>query len=206
LEYTIRFQNTGTDTAFTIVIRDTLDINLDLSTFKTMATSHEAGFQMEGNKYAIWTFNNILLPDSGVNEQASHGYVKFSILPKTGVPDQTLILNRAAIYFDFNEPVITNTAVVKVDFASGVHERTLAANEINIFPNPSQGIFIFELSKNIEHCKINIYDMVGNLLLKIEDFIDKREVDLSSFPEGIYIYKIAHLSGVISTGKMVVMK
>jgi uncharacterized repeat protein (TIGR01451 family) len=30
LNYTIRFQNTGNDTAFTVVIRDTLDMDLDI--------------------------------------------------------------------------------------------------------------------------------------------------------------------------------
>ena len=33
LDYLIRFQNTGNDTAFTIVVRDTLDAQLDASGF-----------------------------------------------------------------------------------------------------------------------------------------------------------------------------
>lgn len=40
LKYFIRFQNCGTDTAFNVVIRDTMDLDLDLNTFQFLyATS-----------------------------------------------------------------------------------------------------------------------------------------------------------------------
>jgi hypothetical protein len=59
-----------------------------------------------------WTFDNILLPDSNVNEPESHGYVKFTIELKDSIPQDTKIENFAGIYFDFNDPVITNTTFV----------------------------------------------------------------------------------------------
>ena len=34
-DYKIRFQNTGTDTAFVVIIRDTIDAGLDLTTPRT---------------------------------------------------------------------------------------------------------------------------------------------------------------------------
>ena len=40
LDYTIRFQNTGTDTAFTVVITDTLSADLDMSSFQSLISSH----------------------------------------------------------------------------------------------------------------------------------------------------------------------
>lgn len=40
LVYTIRFQNTGNDFARDVVIRDTLDANLDLNTFTLLGSSH----------------------------------------------------------------------------------------------------------------------------------------------------------------------
>ena len=42
LDYTVRFQNTGNDTAFTVVIRDTLDKKFDINTLEIIATSHPA--------------------------------------------------------------------------------------------------------------------------------------------------------------------
>ncbi len=111
LEYLIRFQNTGNDTAFLVVIRDTIDTDvLDIATLTSGASSHEYTFNIYGPGIAEWTFDNILLPDSNVNEPESHGFVKYKIHQLPGNPDGTLIENRAAIYFDFNTPVITNTA------------------------------------------------------------------------------------------------
>ena len=54
-------------------------------------------------------FNNIQLPDSNVNEPASHGFVKFKINQRANNPLGTVIENKAGIYFDFNEAVITNS-------------------------------------------------------------------------------------------------
>ena len=111
LEYLIRFQNTGTDTAFKVVIRDTITTDvLDIATLTSGASSHDYTFNIYGHGIAEWTFDNILLPDSNVNEPESHGFVKFKVQQLSGNTDGTLIENRAAIYFDFNAPVITNTA------------------------------------------------------------------------------------------------
>ncbi len=108
LTYRVRFQNTGTDTAFNIYLLDTLDPNLDLNTFTMLSASHD--YTLEINQDVVrWQFDNILLPDSGTNEPESHGFVLFSIQPIGGLVDHTEINNYADIYFDFNAPVATNT-------------------------------------------------------------------------------------------------
>jgi uncharacterized repeat protein (TIGR01451 family) len=108
IDYLIRFQNTGTDTAFTVIIQDTLSAFLNVETVLPGTASHAYDFELLGNGVVQFTFENIMLPDSNVNEAASHGFVKFRVSQKTGNPAGTLLENQAAIYFDFNEPVITN--------------------------------------------------------------------------------------------------
>lgn len=54
-------------------------------------------------------FPDIMLPDSDISEPASHGFIQFSVSQKADNPLGTVIENTAGIYFDFNEPVITNT-------------------------------------------------------------------------------------------------
>jgi uncharacterized repeat protein (TIGR01451 family) len=110
LTYKIDFQNVGTDTAFNIVIRDTLDENLDISTLSSGASSHTYQFGIAGREL-IWTFSNINLPDSFVNEPASNGFVTFTIAPLSDITEGSTIVNQAAIYFDYNLPVLTNTVV-----------------------------------------------------------------------------------------------
>ncbi|HPH86774.1 MAG TPA: hypothetical protein PLC48_15005, partial [Ferruginibacter sp.] len=106
IDYLVRFQNVGNDTAFNINITDQLSEHLIANTLEVIEASH-ACKTTQINDYLNFEFENILLPDSNVNEPASHGYIRFRVKPKTGLPINTDVPNNAAIYFDFNAPVIT---------------------------------------------------------------------------------------------------
>ncbi|PHR49568.1 MAG: hypothetical protein COA32_00120 [Fluviicola sp.] len=108
LQYVIRFQNTGTDTAFTVVIRDTLDTDLNIFTVTPGVSSHEYTFRKYGPRVLEWTFDDIMLPDSTTDEPGSNGFVTFTVDQAPNLPNGTLINNQADIYFDFNAPIITN--------------------------------------------------------------------------------------------------
>ncbi|MEO1260049.1 MAG: FG-GAP-like repeat-containing protein [Bacteroidota bacterium] len=114
IDYLIRFQNTGTDTAFTVVIQDTLSPSLDISTVRPGAASHPYTWDLTGEGALSFTFDDILLPDSTTNEPASHGYISFTIEQKEDIVPGTVFENTAAIYFDFNDPIITNTTFHEV--------------------------------------------------------------------------------------------
>jgi uncharacterized repeat protein (TIGR01451 family) len=112
LSYTIRFQNTGTDVAYRVVVVDTLSQHLDIATLQVGAVSHhpyQVAVTGEGRPVLTFTFTNINLPDSNRNEPASHGFIKFSIKPLATLAQGTRIENYADIFFDYNEPVRTNT-------------------------------------------------------------------------------------------------
>jgi len=115
LEYLIRFQNTGNDTAITVMIRDQLDENLDWSTLQPIASSHNMQVWIEQDGEAVFKFENIMLPDSNVDFLGSQGFVKFSIQPDTGLAPLTPIYNTANIYFDFNPAVVTNTVLNTIE-------------------------------------------------------------------------------------------
>lgn len=115
LTYTIRFQNTGNDTAYTVMIEDQLDADLQWSTLQYLGSSHDlTSLSIGAMGKATFTFNNILLPDSNTNEPASHGFVTYRIAPQPGLPHLALIENNAGIFFDLNAPVITNTVANRV--------------------------------------------------------------------------------------------
>ena len=108
IEYLIRFQNTGTDTAFTVRVVDTIASQFNLLTLEMIDASHDYELTIEENQEVVWLFEDILLVDSFRNEPLSHGYIHFSIKTDSTVADMDTIKNEAAIYFDFNEPIITN--------------------------------------------------------------------------------------------------
>jgi hypothetical protein len=113
LTYTIRFQNTGNAPAHDVVIIDSLFNDFDLSSFRIVGQSHQVVTEVLPNKVLKFNFNNIMLPDSTSDELNSNGFVIFEIKP-TLLPNGTIIKNKTYIYFDFNEPIITNTVQNKV--------------------------------------------------------------------------------------------
>jgi uncharacterized repeat protein (TIGR01451 family) len=70
MHYVVRFQNTGTDTAFNVVVKDILSAKLDWNTFEFIKASHSCVVnQSSGNKLEF-IFQDIKLPDSTTNEPA----------------------------------------------------------------------------------------------------------------------------------------
>ncbi|MCD6062275.1 MAG: hypothetical protein K0R82_186, partial [Flavipsychrobacter sp.] len=111
LEYMIHFQNLGTYKAQNIFILDQLDADLDWTTLVPIYKSHPCDITMSETGEVRFQFDNINLPAKQDDEVGSNGMVSFSIRTKKGLPLGTEFHNSAAIYFDFNDPVITNTTL-----------------------------------------------------------------------------------------------
>lgn len=110
LDYLIRFQNTGTAEAVNIRVVNPLDVELDITSLEMISTSHAATLEVKEGNVLEWNFENIMLPDSTSNEEASHGYIHYRIKTLPGLVISDVVESTASIYFDFNEPIITNTA------------------------------------------------------------------------------------------------
>ena len=119
IDYTIRFQNMGTDTAFHVVVTDTLSSLIQINSFKLESSSHPCRATLRDNVIAF-EFRDILLPDNKVNEPLSHGFVRFTIRPLATLVEGDVIKNKASIYFDYNDPVITNNALTEVKTAEAL--------------------------------------------------------------------------------------
>jgi len=210
IEYLIRFQNTGTDTAFTVVILDTLSPYLDIATIRLGASSHPYTYDITSNGTLSFSFNNIMLPDSNVNEVASHGFVKFKIAQQAGLALETQIFNSAAIYFDFNPPVITNVTLHTIgeefDIYVSVDENSITNNKISVFPNPfSDATTISIEGADIKNGVLNIYDASGRLLRKEHFQTDGNfKVERRGLPRGLYLFNIESNAEIIASGKIVI--
>jgi len=200
--YTIRFQNSGTDTAFTVVVRDTLDTDLNIPSFKMLGASHPLEYTLSGEGYLTFTFNNILLPDSNINEPASHGYISYRIKRRTDVPVGTQFKNTASIYFDFNPPIHTNTTVNTL-YDATVSMEELPSYALSIWPNPSSSVsrLSFELPEN-SPVSIELYDIQGKRIYqrdlgKLASGSHQLELNSTSLrlAEGYYLVRLATNKG-----------
>jgi len=189
LDYVLHFQNTGSDTAYKVVIIDTLSEYFDITTLEPGVSSHPYTLSMVGGNNFIlkFTFDNIFLVDSFTNEPLSHGFVKFKIAPKVNTLLGTIINNSCDIYFDYNLPVKTNTAFVTLDINStlSLENKSISNGEITIYPNPTAGKFqVQSLNDQIE--QIEVYNFLGEKLKILNLYESTVVIDLSNFSDGIY--------------------
>lgn len=217
LDFLIRFQNTGTDTAYKVVVVDTLDKNLDLATLEFGASSHTYKIEFTGSGQPIlkFTFDKINLVDSFTNEPKSHGFVSFKITPYDSIPNGTLVKNSADIYFDFNLPIKTNTTQVSIDdrlptgatlsIITGVKEQYTNYESIYVYPNPFSNSTNFEFVYNTKAAQLIVYDIKGELVAQ-ENISGKTTYPFyrNNLPNGMYFYNIENNAGeIIGRGKLV---
>jgi uncharacterized repeat protein (TIGR01451 family) len=186
LEYIIHFQNVGNDTAFTVVIKDTISSLLDLSSLEILGSSH-AYYWGIYNRVLQFTFTGINLPDSSTNQAMSSGYIAYRIKPVSTISVGNTINNTAAIYFDVNAPIITNNAQVTLFDVTGTDEKVTQL--IGVAPNPAQQV-IYIMGKNYQNQTASIYDAVGKLVLR-KLVQGNQGLDINTLSKGIYFVELA---------------
>ena len=209
INYRIRFQNTGTDTAFTVVIRDTLSELLDLRTISFGASSHDYVADIDFSRVLTFTYDNILLPDSTTNLEASQGFVDFSIRPHLDAPLGEVIENSAGIYFDFNEPVITNTVFHTLgrDFLEIINTTVNPAYNLSweIFPNPVWSNLTIDINGVLpDGTQLAIYNALGQLERSVVVVEGRLETSVENLQAGWYQLQLKTPSGeIIGTSTLV---
>jgi len=208
LEYTIRFQNTGTDTAFNIAIRDTLSPWLNPGSVRPGVSSHPYHWALLGQNVLEFKFDNILLPDSNVNLSGSNGYVRFLVEQHPGLPLETDVFNRAAIYFDYNPPVITNTTHHRVGknfikVSSWSPENPVM--RLKAFPNPVLESATVELSNIPANSSLEwiLSDVSGREVLNRTTTGGRLDIQRSGMPAGIYWLQVREKGRLLGNGKLV---
>jgi hypothetical protein len=174
-----------------------IDEDLDLATLQIGIASHPYTVQLNGRKL-IFTFDNIMLPDSGANFAASNGLIQYFIEQKPGLPIGTEIKNIAAIYFDFNAPIITNMVTNTIDWATGVSHSnaTIDSPILKAYPNPFGNSLHLEWNYAEPLLSLTLWNLQGQ---KVGDFTSLTKGNLSgkvdlgtqstSLPNGIYFLK-----------------
>lgn len=211
LKYRIDFQNTGTDTAFRVVLVDTLNDILNIASFVPGISSHPYSVEF-GGRAVKFVFDPIALIDSGTNEPASHGYVTFKIKHNVNITPKTRIENKADIYFDYNAPVRTNTVFntifdtiqIVVPRAGGsIVDRNDAS--ITVFPNPTSDKFYIRMSEPVYHLLVELYDIHGRMIHQVYSKNNQLiELESTGLQKGIYLIRCMSEDKLIVLKKLVV--
>jgi uncharacterized repeat protein (TIGR01451 family) len=210
IEYMIRFQNTGNDTAFTVVLRDVLSPWLDPKTIIPGPSSHPYRFDFYGTGANMkFTFDNIKLPDSTTNLAASQGFVSYRVSQQKNVPFGTDIYNTADIYFDFNAPITTNTTHHRVDTSFvpllvSTWQPVWKGAEIKVSPNPMTDyvdLMVQQLPVGTA-VRFDILDANGRTVATQMNQGSTWRFQRGSLPSGLYFVRMTTDQQLIGTAKI----
>ncbi len=208
LDYMIRFQNTGNDTAFQVVLVDTLAETLDWGSIRPGVSSHRYHFEATNEGIVKFIFDPIALPDSNVNEAASHGFVRFHIDQKPGLPLGTVIENRAGIYFDSNPVIITNRTkhTLGQDFIVTANNNPMLPNlQVQVAPNPFTHVVYFNLGElTVQQGTLQVFDANGKKIRALDFSGSTFELSGQGLAPGIYLFDLQADGQWLSSGKLMV--
>jgi hypothetical protein len=188
LLYKIRFQNSGTLYATNVVVIDTLSPNLDISSLRNVVATHPFTYAVTGQGELTFTFDNIMLPDSNVDEPGSHGAIQFTINQNTSNTIGTVIENTAHIYFDFNPAIVTNTVINTIATFTSIEETVNGIPLVKIYPNPTSTQLFIETT--LKWDKIKLLDISGKVLKTVLPITGSIHIDVDDLSNGIYLIQL----------------
>jgi uncharacterized repeat protein (TIGR03803 family) len=98
---------------------------------------------------------------------------------------------------------------IDTDAVAGIDNTPGNKRTINVYPNPSKGLFNFKLrNEELGINSVEVYNMFGEKVYsQLLTFNSPFSIDLSSQPNGIYLYRVIANSGeVIGKGKLIISK
>lgn len=188
LEYTIRFENTGTFHADIVRILDTLSPNIEAASLQIIAASHPVSWTLRGQGVVEFTFKDIFLLPSSVGNGEGHGFVQFSVRCRKGLPLNTAVHNTAHIFFDFNQPITTNTVETAVKESVSALQPYTSDLQITVGPNPATELIWVEWPAPVSEGNLSLYSTQGQLVLTqaITAATQRLLIHLPDLPVGHY--------------------
>lgn len=110
--------------------------------------------------------------------------------------------NQMYLTANYGGCIYTDSFFVEVSPCTGI-ENINSENNIEIYPNPSDGIFNLSLNNYLGECQILVSDNMGKLLYFNKYNVESKykpnlELDLSSLKTGVYFIKIiSEINGII---------
>ena len=214
LEYMVHFQNIGSYFAQNVVVRDTLDGNLDWTTLRPEFMSSNCVVSVDELGHATFTFNDINLPPSSSEPITSNGMFTYTIKQKHGLSVGNQIRNSASIYFDFNAPVKTNTTLNTIGTSATTKTHSVpevqGVNSFTIYPNPANRTFNAIINSiDATDGNMSIADVTGKVLMNKTIALQKGPqtitTDASQLSPGIYFVSFNE-HGKMQTQKLVIMR
>lgn len=200
VEYLIRFENTTDDTVKTVVVVDTIDLNLSIEYIQELGASHSYTTQVInlppqlGKGVLVWTFSDINLPPNLLHSNdfvANRGHIRFKIRMSDKTPAGTLVKNKADVWFDFATQHTTNKVYCTMDRLQSTNWGLVNRQGVVAYPNPATTQLTVVIEDEGEG-KISVSDMHGRACLASQSFSGgKTDIDISTLAQGVYFLSVS---------------
>lgn len=203
VEYALQFQNTTTDTIWSLTFRDSLDYYLlDPGSVVPGPASHPYIFDLSGTGVLTFRLMAALLPDS------TRAWVKFRVSQQPDLPLGTVIYNHAWVYPDFAAPLPTGQTFHTVGhplFVSTLEPKRPPSDFLRVWPQPSQGDLSIGLPEMASyHCQI--FHLNGPLVWEQKGYGNVISVAGQFLPEGIYLVRVFSAGKILGQVKIIQLK
>lgn len=214
LTYVVHFQNEGTYYAQNIVVVDSLSPYLDITTLRPGFSNKNYTTKADENGVIRFKFDNVNLPwKSMYGDMMSSGMFTYSVKLKHALPAGTKIKNTAAIYFDYNAPVITNTTLNTIADPGPVsvkEHKAISDDDVVLFPNPANNGFSLLISSAVKtESELSITDISGRVLSQRSVSLQAGQNTLrestDQLQSGIYFVQLKNTNALI-TKKLVIAR
>jgi hypothetical protein len=137
-----------------------------------------------GEHYVLLRYNDYsMVPSSGFDPTTASSSISFTATGTTYSTTDTFMSNATVFY-----------RCVKDNF-TGINEPTSAENEINIYPNPSNG-FITITSK--ENCSIDILNSLGQIMITQKIINPITTIDFKDLIKGVYTMRMTTQKNLVA--------
>ena len=195
VHYMIRFENTGTYNAENVVLADLIDAaKFDISSLQMVGSSHNCYTRIAGNKVEF-IFENMNLPFDDANND---GWVVFKIKTLPSLLLNSTFSNTANIFFDYNAPIVTNTAMTTIAQLSNTDFDV--SGIVTITPNPVKSFITLNTNGMVQLSSACIYNTLGQQVLTVTNPLNS--IDVSQLKSGSYLIRFTSDLGV-STVKFI---
>ena len=200
LAYTIRFENTGNFSAKDVFVLDTLDPQFEVASLRILESSHEVALDVLAqagrargtgavdSSVVRFRFDDIYLP---FQDSINDGWVRFAVRLSAKPVAGDVVRNNAAIYFDQNPPIYTNTVRNRYEAIVNVNEAVQREVGLRAYPNPTRGTVTLVSEGAILSAEVT--DVRGGMVLRQGADSD---VELGGLAAGMYVVRARTAAGV----------
>jgi hypothetical protein len=188
IRYHIQFQNEGNHAASRVVVVDTIDGRLPIKKLQMIGCKHSYTLRVENGNVLIWEFDNINLLPKTDGEEESRGYIIFEAPLTKPLKIGESVLNRAHIYFDYEDPLPTPFSMVAVGSdPNGINPITNKQQKIKIYPNPANQQFTLEGESKLGN--VSVFNSVGVQVFNKQISNSYETINTENWANGIYVVR-----------------